>query len=1076
MVRRPPAAPFVHLDVHSGHSRQAGVASIERLVARASAEGHAALALTDTDGAYGLPHFQVCCDAVDLRPLYGAELHGDPRRDGGGDALRARAVLLAENERGYAHLCRLISRRHKAEGETPERPVFFDEDRPFVLADHLPELVEGLVVLTPSVHLLRALAAELGPARPDGPYLAAEIVAHDPPEVRAALVAEAKHLGRPVVGTHRVFLERPSQHEVHRTRLAIAHLTFLADVVPGATGREGHPMDLVPDTAWLLPPARAAQAFADLPEAAHATLEVAERLAFRLRRSPHPRLPSLDPSVLGLGDRNVSPAERREAAYGRLAARAIEGLRRRYARLTPAAMARLEMELRVIQQRGFADYFLIVDELVAFAREQGIPTVGRGSAASSIVAYALGITSVDPLRHELPFERFLSPERKDCPDIDLDLDWRGRDAVIRHAYATYGEDRVAMIATHVTFQARAAVREVARTRGLPPDEIGRVTGHLPHRLGPLLTGRARPPELAGVDLGVEPWRGVLRSALALDGLPRHMGLHVGGIVIGDGPLADSLPLERSAMGRIATQFEMHGVEATGLVKIDLLGNRALAVVADVARDIAHHQGEPPDLDAIPEDDEAAGALLRTGRTLGCFQVESPAMRNLAVRMDAHTQRDAMIALSLVRPGPAGSGMKDAYVRRRRGEEGVPSVHERVDPLFTSTYGVMLYQEDTLRVAAAVAGFDLGQADQLRRALSKKRTPEDLPAMEAAFRAGASRNHVPGDVIERVWGDIQRFSAYAYNKAHAATYARISWQELWLKARQPASYLASVLRNQAGFYAARAYVEDARRLGCFIALPCVNASQVGPTGWERTLRLGLGQIKGLGQGTPERLVELRDAGGPFLSLTDLLLRTEITKNEAERLVLAGALDVYDRPRGELLWTLTLDFDRYADARREGRDRQSLFGAMAMLPPTRRIEVPRHYAREELLALEIETLGLTVTCHPSTPWEDEAVHAGAVPIATLAERVGQVVRVAGWIVTDRRVRVRAEGPSKGRYMKFVMLEDTSGNVEVTFFPRVYTQVGHRLVDAGPYVVHGRVRDDHGSLTLDAHDVQRLGYAVP
>jgi DNA-directed DNA polymerase III PolC len=734
-------------------------------------------------------------------------------------------------------------------------------------------------------------------------------------------------------------------------------------------------------------------------------------------------------------------------------------------------MARLEMELRVIQQRGFADYFLIVDELVGFAREQGIPSVGRGSAASSIVAYALGITSVDPLRHDLPFERFLSPERRDCPDIDLDLDWRGRDAVIRHAYATYGEDRVAMIATHVTFQARAAVRDVARTRGLPPDMIGRVTAHLPHRLGGILTGRTPPPELAGADLGTAPWRDVLRMALALDGLPRHLGLHVGGIVIGDGPLADALPLERSALGRIATQFEMHGVEATGLVKIDLLGNRALAVVADVVRDVTAREGVPPDLDAVPEDDEAAGALLRTGRTLGCFQVESPAMRNLVVRMDAHTQRDAMIALSLIRPGPAGSGMKDAYVRRRRGEEAVPAVHERVDPLFASTYGVMLYQEDTLRVAAAVAGFDLGQADHLRRALSKKREPEDLPALAIAFRRGATAHGVPQAVTEQVWGDIQRFSAYAYNKAHAATYARISWQGLYLKARYPASYLASVLRNAAGFYAPRVYVEEARRLGCFIAPPCVNASAEGPVGRERTLRLGLGQIKGLDQATPARLVEVREAGGPYLSLTDLLLRTDLTRAEAERLVLAGAVDGFDRPRGELLWMLALDFERYAEARREGRDRRTLFGPMAMLPPRRHIPVPRQYTAEELLALEIETLGLTVTCHPSDPWQAAADEAGALPVGDLAAHVGQRVRIAAWIVSDRRVRIRAEGRSKGRYMKFAMLEDASGSVEVTLFPRVYEQVGHRLTDAGPYLVTGRVRDDHGSLTLEALDVQRL-----
>lgn len=438
----------------------------------------------------------------------------------------------------------------------------------------------------------------------------------------------------------------------------------------------------------------------------------------------------------------------------------------------------------------------------------------------------------------------------------------------------------------------------------------------------------------------------------------------------------------------------------------------------------------------------------------------------------------MVALSLIRPGPAGSGMKDAYVRRRLGEEPVPRVHPRVDPLFASTYGVMLYQEDTLRVAAAVAGFDLGQADQLRRALSKKRAPEDLPQMEAAFRAGAAARDVPPEVVEQVWAGIRQFAAYAYNKAHAATYSRIAWQELWLKARWPAEFLAAVLRNQGGFYPARAYVEEARRLSCRVELPCVNRSDTGPTGAAGVLRLGLAQVKGLREGTPEALVRLRAATGPFLSLTDLLLRSALEKHEAERLVVAGALDVFDRPRGELLWHLALDFERYLAARQEGRTRSALFGPTALLPPSRRIPVPAAYAPEELLAMEAEALGLTASCHPFELIADVAAAAGAVPAARLPEHVDRTVRVAGWVVTDRRVRVRASAPASpaaapapARYMKFLMLEDRSGSVEVTVFPRAYARVGHRLVGAGPFLVTGRVRDDHGALTLDARDVQRL-----
>ncbi|MDA1195788.1 MAG: DNA polymerase III subunit alpha, partial [Planctomycetota bacterium] len=828
----------------------------------------------------------------------------------------------------------------------------------------------------------------------------------------------------------------------------------------------GRPLDLAPPSAWLLPPAEAAHAFRERPEVAAATIAIAERCTFRLDKPARPRLPALDPAMLGEPD----GAPTTEAAYARLASLCLAGLTRRYGRIRADALARLERELRVIQMRGFADYFLIVHALAEFARDRSIPVVGRGSAANSIVAYALGITSVDPLRFDLPFERFLSPARRDCPDIDLDIDWRGRDAVIQHAYDTYGEDRVAMISTHITFQARSAVREAAKTMGLPPTEVSALVKELPWRLEGDLDVRRLPPEIARLPIHEKPWKGLLRAASALHGLPRHLSIHVGGIVIGDGRLDDTLPLERSAKGLVVTQYDMHGVEDTGLVKIDLLGNRALAVIADVVRDVRTDSGRVIDLDAVPEEDPQAAALLAGGHTLGCFQVESPGMRNLVVRMGAKNQEDAMIALSLIRPGPSGSGMKDAYVRRRRGEEPPSRIHPDVDPLFATTYGVMLYQEDTLRVASALAGFDLAQADLLRRALGKKREPEDLPELEKNFRDGARGRGIPDDVVACVWNDIRRFSAYAYNKAHAATYSRISWQGLYLKARHPASYLAAVLRNGGGFYAARAYVEEARRLGCRIELPCVNRSDSGPRGQLGVLRLGLDQIKGLRSDTPAALVRIRSAQGPYLSPTDLLLRTDVEKHEAERLVLAGALDVFDRPRGELLWILTLDYERYARARAESRERTSLFGPTAMLPPPRQIPVPPSYRTEELLAMEMETLGLTASCHPSEPWADRAKEAGAIATTALADHVDRTVRVVGWIVTDRRVRVRKHGAA-GRYMKFLMLEDAHGTVEVTLFPDAYARVGHRLAGAGPFLVTGRVRQDHGALTLDARDLTTL-----
>jgi len=1074
-LRAGPKPQFVHLDVHSAYSLLAGASSIEALVARASASGHTALALTDTDAAYGLPHFQSCCNALELKALHGAEIHDPTQRNAPNHNQNQnqnqngeRAIVLVRNEVGYRNLCRLITRRRL--------------DERFSLVDDLPAHAEGLIVLTPAPTLLREWAEWL---EPDALY--AELIAHESDARRRTLLEAAAAVERPVAGSHRVFFEHRRKHALHRLLLAIGQLKFLREIVPGALDRHGQPLDLLPPEAALLPPSEAARAFKDLPGAARATVEIAERCTFRFVTPERPRLPTLDAHMLGESG-SESGVLTADAAYAHLASLCLDGVKRRYGRIRQDVLARLERELGVIQMRGFADYFLIVHGLACFARDRGIPAVGRGSAANSIVAYALGITSVDPLRFDLPFERFLSPARRDCPDIDLDLDWRGRDEVIQHAYDTYGEDRVAMISTHITFRTRSAVREAAKTMGLPPPEVKKLVRHLPWHLEGELDVDRLPPEVAGIPIRERPWRGLLRAAHALHGLPRHLSIHVGGIVIGDGDalgegidgdgrLDDSLPLERSAKGLVVTQYDMHGVEQVGLVKIDLLGNRALAVIADVVRDARRLHDREIDLDTIPEDDDRTATLLREGRTLGCFQVESPGMRNLVVRMQAETQEDAMIALSLIRPGPAGSGMKDAYIRRRRGEEETPAVHPLVDPLFTHTYGVMLYQEDTLRVAAAVAGFDLGQADLLRRAFSKKRTPEDLPEMERAFREGAAARGVGTDVIEAIWRSIAQFSAYAYNKAHAATYSRISWQGLYLKARFPAEYIASVLRNGGGFYAPRAYVEEARRMGCRIELPCVNRSDAGPAGRVGVLRLGLDQVKGLRTATPDALVRIREATGPYLSPTDLLLRTEVEKHEVERLVLAGALDIFDRPRGELLWLLALDFKRYVRARTEQRERSTLFGPTAALPPPRHIPVPRTYSTEALLAMEVEALGLTATCHPLELWADEAKEAGAVRTVDLAQHAGEDVKVAGWIVTDRRVRVRGKGhhPHGGKYMKFLMLEDLHGTVEVTVFPRAYARIGHLLTNAGPYLVSGTVRDDHGALTLDAQDVTRLGGAV-
>ncbi|MEQ1895362.1 MAG: DNA polymerase III subunit alpha, partial [Planctomycetota bacterium] len=590
--------------------------------------------------------------------------------------------------------------------------------------------------------------------------------------------------------------------------------------------------------------------------------------------------------------------------YSRLCELAFDGARARYRPLRPEVVRRLEHELGAIENLGFAPYFLLVKKIADFARDALIPHVGRGSAADSLVAYCLALTDADPLRYRLPFERFLNPTRKDRPDIDLDFCWRRRDEVLAHVATAFGAERSAMIATLNTFGLRAAFREVALAAGLPPVEVNRWSKRLPgmggaegegesgevpdgdadageeenervperaqeppderllHALPPALATNpvartlAATPECRGFPFDDPRHAEILARAGELVGAPRHLGLHPGGVVVTPGPISDFASCQRSAKGVVVTQLDKDGVEAIGLVKMDLLGNRALTVIDDCLRALGQTQAE---LAAIPEDDPRTAELLRHGRTLGCFQVESPGMRNLLQQIGSSDMDDVIQAVALIRPGPAGSGMKDAFIRRYRGLEEPRAPHPRLTELLWETHGVMLYQEDVMQAVVLLAGFELGEADRLRRALAKKRGGE-LEELRAKFHAGCTREGVAAADAERIWELVANFSAFGFCKAHAVTYGRIAYRTVYLKAHHPAAFLVAFLNSDTGYYGARVYVEEARRLGVAILPPDVNKSAREFTLERRgehdsgALRVGLGRVKGLSEKTLAALLE------------------------------------------------------------------------------------------------------------------------------------------------------------------------------------------------------------------------------
>jgi DNA-directed DNA polymerase III PolC len=1017
---------LVHLNVHSNYSLLSGAGRIEELLGRAREMGFDTLAITDTNGLYGAMLFLSKAREIGIKPILGAEI-----RCASGDA-----VCLARDRNGYANLCRVITARQ------------LDEN--FSLADALVRHQEGLFILTPDLPLLRRLAGAI-----EGGRLFHEIRYFADP-------AQPPFEGAPPVATNNVHFVSPGGRDLHRLLTAIRKNKLLSEVRPD---------ELAPPDAWLKSADEMARRFSGSPfgrEAIANTRRIAEACDLQLETGK-----PIFPKFFSL--KEIPPELAGESPRTALRKLALRGMRERYPAPTPEVARRLDDELAVIDDLRFSEYFLIVWDIVNFALRKGIPIVGRGSAANSLAAYCLGITSADPLAHDLYFERFLNRSRTDCPDIDLDLCWRRRDEVLRYVYERHGADRVAMVSNHNTYQARSAFRDVARVFGLPIEEINRLSAMLPHDSAEgIRDAKQLFPEARDFPLDREPYRTLVARAEALDGFPRHLSIHIGGIVIGDRPLTDYLPLERATKGIIVTQFEMNTVEAIGLVKIDLLGHRSLSLIADAAVAVKRNRGAAVALPQIPDGDRETAALLRAGRTIGCFQIESPGMRSLLQMIRAESRRDVIHALSLIRPGPSASGMKERFVRRRLGEEPTAYLDPRLEKVLADTHGVMLFQEDILKVAAVIAGFTLEEGDTLRQAISKKRSPERIAALQERFLRGAASSSTAcrRETAEEIWNLIRNFAGYSYCKAHAVTYGVISYQAAYLKAHYPAEFLCAVMANQGGFYETREYLEEARRWGVRILPPDVNLSGLQHSSGGTTLegrrtpgfiRIGLAQVKGISQRALNSILRAR-AQRPFASLGDFYFRTQVNDSETERLILCGALGSLARTRPQLLWELRL-LSKEIRKSFAGAMGDELFGPEPALPHGTAPPLPE-YPIEERIRLEQEILDLSVSDHPLRMFSTDLAERRLARSDQLSANVGRSVTVAGWLVTMRRAVTRNR-----QYMKFLTLEDRFGTMEVILFPQTYRRFGHLIRSYGPYLVRGRVEQNHRAIGITADWLDKL-----
>jgi error-prone DNA polymerase len=862
--------PFVHLHAHSNYSFLDGASSPEALARHAATLGQDTLALTDWSGLHGAIPFDRACRDVGVRPLFGAEIalagaDGQPGRH---------LTLLVRDAAGWASLCRLLTSAHLA-GHKGFAPV-----AAATLAAH----AAGLTCLSGCRHGVIAaplLADDEGAAWHGAAWLRdlfgddlwVELPLNARPDERllaARLGGIADRLGVGVVATANVHYAAPADGPLADTLACIRAGTTLAAA-----------RHLRPNHAYhLASGAELAARCPDRPEALANTRLVADRCAFALAFGPH-RFPTVPVSAGAGGGVELTPDNTPDATAdeppaatpdARLRALCHAGLTERYADGDPAlwrrAARQLAEELAVIADLGLAPFFLLVADVVRFARARDIPCQGRGSATGSVVAYTLGVARVEPLGQRLLFARFLSRERGSLPDIDLDFGHARREEVVRYLYATYGAAHVGMACTIQTYHTRGAVRDVGKALGLPAPVVEAVARRVRQRLDADLAGAVR-AAVGDEALALPVWGHLVALCARLVGTPRHLGIHNGGVVVTGPPLGDLVPLERATMpGRVVVQWDKDALELAGLIKLDVLSLQALDLAYEAARLVREHEGAALDLARLPDDDPATYDLLCAADTIGCFQVESRAQQAMLPLHRPRTFADLVAQISIVRPGPIQSGMVHPYLRRRLGEEPVGYAHPSLEPVLRATLGVMLFQEDILEVARTLAGFSLGAGDELRRAMGSQRSTARMAALRERFLAGAAANGVAEAVAVTVFTQIEAFAGYGFPRSHAVAFARLAYETAWLKAHHPAAFYCARLNAQpGGFYAPGVVVGDARRHGIAVRGPDLARSAYDCTleraaGGDLAVRLGLCYVRGLAETTGTARAAECARRGPF----------------------------------------------------------------------------------------------------------------------------------------------------------------------------------------------------------------------
>ena len=1040
--------PFAHLHVHTEYSLLDGFCRVEKLAEAAAQLGMPAVAMTDHGAMYGAVDFYKACLAAGVKPLIGSELYMAQRtrhdRVPKQDDDPYHLTVLAMDQGGYRNLVRLVS-------------VGFTEGlyyKPRVDEELLGRYSEGLIVLSGCIagqipRLLqagqpdeaRALAARyrdlLGVDRFFLELQDQRIAGQR--EVNRALVEMSRQLGVGLVATNDAHYVWREDARVHDVLLCIQTLKSVDD--PDR-------MRFPNDEFYLKSGDEMAALWPDLPEAIDNTLAIAERCNVRF-----------DLGEVFLPHYEI-PAGHDDDSY--LRHLCLERLHRRYPNPGPEIHERLNYELGMIKQTGYAGYFLVVADFVDFARSRQIPVgPGRGSGASSIVAYILGITNICPLQYGLQFDRFLNPERVDPPDFDIDFCFERRDEVIRYVFDKYGHDCVAQIITFGTMAARAAVRDVGRALSMSYNEVDRVAKLIPAGAATVERALESSPELQKASREDAVVREVLDLAAAVEGIPRHASVHAAGVVISPDPVTEHVPLHRTGDGVIMTQFGMDTLKELGLLKMDFLGLRTLTVIDHAIKLVRESQGVEIDIDAISLEDAGVYEMLARGDTLGVFQLESGGMRDLVRKAKVNCIEDVIACVALFRPGPMANIPN--YVRAKHSDER-QYPHPNLEPILRDTYGIIIYQEQVMAIAHVMAGFTLGEGDMLRRAMGRKKR-EIMDAYREQFIQGCLANGHPAKLAEDLYDLIEEFAGYGFNKCHTAPYGLLAYQTAYLKHHYPVEFMAAFLSSIIGDQEKVAqYADECRRLGVEVLRPDINQSRANYTVEQGKVRVGLAAIKNVGVGAINELAAERERGGLFKSLGDLCRRVDarqLNKRTLECLIKAGALDSLGASRSQLLAILDSSLERsQSQQRRRANGQVSMFDLAAadVLAVDDDLPLPEvaEFPASMLLMMEKELLGIYVSGHPLGQYERalrERTSATAAELGDMAE--GDKVVLGGLLVQQRRITTKGGDP-----MAFLLLEDMTGQVEVVVFPRTYGRVAAALEGVSPVVlVTGKLqrRDD-------------------